>query len=164
MPQTGIVKSLILTRKAKNHTGKQFGRLTVIKPVGLSSHGGYVLWECSCSCGNTSVVNSRHLVSGGTKSCGCLAKELSARRIKELHNTGDHLYFIQCGDYIKIGRANNVWQRVGQLRAANPYPIELINMLENQGYREKEFHEKFKGKHHTGEWFMINGCEVVDIN
>lgn len=42
----------------------------------------------------------------------------------------------------------------------NPYGAELIELLENQGHREKEFHEMFKDKHHTGEWFLLTDGDV----
>ena len=45
----------------------------------------------------------------------------------------------------------------------NPYGAEFLLILEGQGDREKEFHELFKDKHHTGEWFLLSDCEVVSI-
>ena len=51
--------------------GRKFGRLTVVKDVGLIdkySNG----WLCECECGNKKRVRSRDLLKGATKSCGCL--------------------------------------------------------------------------------------------
>ena len=65
-------------RKAMhNLAGRQFGRLTAIRPVG--NKNGYVVWECSCECGNTVRVRSDSLINEQTRSCGCLRKGLSAR-------------------------------------------------------------------------------------
>lgn len=50
-------------------TGKQFGRLTVIKYNGDSE------WLCQCDCGNKVSVKTYNLNSGNTKSCGCLQKD-----------------------------------------------------------------------------------------
>ena len=51
--------------------GKRYGRLVVI---GLSENRNrYVI--CKCDCGNTCEVNQYSLVSGNTRSCGCLRKE-----------------------------------------------------------------------------------------
>jgi hypothetical protein len=59
----------------KDLTGQVFERLTVL---GLAkdktSSGGYQ-WFCKCTCGNTKTVASTALVSGSTKSCGCLRFE-----------------------------------------------------------------------------------------
>jgi hypothetical protein len=53
--------------------GKRYGRLVVI---GLSENRNrYVI--CKCDCGNTCEVNQYSLVSGNTRSCGCLRKEMS---------------------------------------------------------------------------------------
>jgi len=57
--------------KKKNLTGKRFVRLVALKTVGSNKHGR-LLWECLCDCGNIIVVNSRSLLSGNTKSCGCI--------------------------------------------------------------------------------------------
>lgn len=57
----------------KDLTGKVFGRLTAIKPLGRTNKG-LVLWECICTCGNTKTVRGVNLTKG-TKSCGCLVKE-----------------------------------------------------------------------------------------
>lgn len=56
--------------KARDLTGKQFGRLTVKHRV--ESRNGKRMWLCACSCGGTKEVATSHLTSGGTKSCGCL--------------------------------------------------------------------------------------------
>lgn len=61
-------------------TGKRFGRLVVIKDSGerrkfKNRSGGSIIWECLCDCGNTTLVRSDVLVSGGTKSCGCINTE-----------------------------------------------------------------------------------------
>lgn len=54
-------------------TGKVFGRLSVLGYVG--SRNKKALWLCKCECGHFSVVASSGLRSGGTQSCGCLARE-----------------------------------------------------------------------------------------
>lgn len=58
---------------AKQLTGKQFGRLTVVRRAG--SRSGRATWNCMCSCGATVEVVSHALTSGHTKSCGCWKNE-----------------------------------------------------------------------------------------
>jgi Meiotically up-regulated gene 113 len=142
--------------KIKDRKGLTYGKLTVVEFSHIANTSGRnAYWKCVCDCGNETTVGSQHL-GKGTNSCGCLAKELSSKRIKKIHNTGQHLYFIACGEFMKIGRANNVEQRLSQLKAANPYPVTLINVMENEGYREKEFHKLFEKQHHSGEWFRLD--------
>lgn len=57
---------------AKNLIGQTFGRLTVIKRNGTK--GSRALWRCRCACGKYTDVRSIDLLSGNTKSCGCLGK------------------------------------------------------------------------------------------
>lgn len=60
-------------------TGQKFYRLTALKPAYTNAQGN-VMWECRCECGNTSIVNSQQLVSGHTKSCGCLKRQKTIER------------------------------------------------------------------------------------
>lgn len=53
-------------------TGRRFGKLTAIRPVG-SNKCGQRLWECRCECGGTAISASSSLLRGTTQSCGCLA-------------------------------------------------------------------------------------------
>jgi hypothetical protein len=74
----------------KNLTGKRFERWKVLsrfsKPGKSSNKGGYINWLCQCNCGTTRVVSSLGLLSGSSRSCGCLKKEVcseNGKRIKE---------------------------------------------------------------------------------
>lgn len=58
-----------------NLRGKRFGRLMVISDIGRANDR-HVLWMCRCDCGNTVNVSSRDLITGHTKSCGCLQKDI----------------------------------------------------------------------------------------
>lgn len=60
----------------KDLTNMKFGKLTVIKKVGINSHG-HSLWLCQCECGNEKTIMRGSLIGGRTKSCGCLKKECS---------------------------------------------------------------------------------------
>lgn len=60
--------------------GKTFERLTVKSFYGLSKDH-YTLWLCDCSCGKKEVIiRGRLLVTGNTKSCGCLNREKVLKR------------------------------------------------------------------------------------
>lgn len=146
--------------KIRDIRGERFGRLVVESFSHIApDKGKNAYWICKCDCGNSHTVSSASLRTGTCISCGCYATEQNRKRIKALHNKGDHLYFIRSGEYVKIGRANKPHLRLGQIRANNPFGAEFINIRENEGHREKEFHEKFKDKHHTGEWFLISDEE-----
>lgn len=78
-----------------NIIGNKYGMLTVIERA--ENHvcrNGKVKrqWVCLCECGNTTVVKTRSLTSGNTKSCGCYRREY----VRETHfkhgETGKRLY------------------------------------------------------------------------
>jgi hypothetical protein len=60
--------------KIKDLIGKKFGRLTVIKEYGKNKLGR-ILYECLCDCGIIKIIPRYSLVTGNTKSCGCLMIE-----------------------------------------------------------------------------------------
>lgn len=57
--------------------GRRFGRLLVVGPT--SSKGGRLRWLCSCDCGERAFVTAHCLVTGMTRSCGCLHRESAIR-------------------------------------------------------------------------------------
>lgn len=59
--------------------GKRFGRLVVLRAT-EERRNGYIMWECQCDCGNTTLVRGFHLTSGRIVSCGCQIKEVYERR------------------------------------------------------------------------------------
>jgi len=60
--------------------GQRFGRLIAIQPLKERTNDRQIIWECRCDCGNTTKVSSHSLKRGNTHSCGCLQKELAARK------------------------------------------------------------------------------------
>lgn len=72
----------------KDLTGMTFGRLTVLERAENNKHS-QVMWRCHCECDNEVIVPGKYLISGETKSCGCLSRELAATRCrsrKKTHN------------------------------------------------------------------------------
>lgn len=70
----GIVKSCGCSKRKEENdiTGKKFNRLTAIKRVD-SENGIRYLFRCDC--GKEKVIFKKAVVSGKTKSCGCLSNE-----------------------------------------------------------------------------------------
>lgn len=66
-----------------NEVGNVYGRLTVLYRD--ESKHGRPYWVCRCSCGKEVSVRACRLRNGQTKSCGCLAKELSSERRKKAY-------------------------------------------------------------------------------
>lgn len=72
--------------KFNDLSGKKFGRLTVSNEFESVNRRTY--WLCKCDCGNETMVYSYQLTSGGTKSCGCLQRDIAAQRLTTHGMTG----------------------------------------------------------------------------
>ena len=78
-------------RKGTDLTGKRFGRLTVIEPIG--SIGLCYSWRCKCDCGNETIVLGSNL-GKTTISCGCYAREKSIERLATHKKSKSRLFHI----------------------------------------------------------------------
>jgi len=125
----------------------RFGRLTVLRSVGSSKHGG-LLWLCACDCGGDKIVSTKALRCGDTRSCGCLHREKTiARSTKHgLSRTAEYVAWIdmkrRCenagnpsfGGYGKRGiRVCDRWNSFGKFfldmgkRPAGRYSLDRID-------------------------------------
>lgn len=100
-------------------TGRRFGRLKVIGPSGykvkksFKSDGSigvrrYPMWECECTaCGSQIEVLASSLLSGGTRSCGCLRREVARAAVSKLDPTAPRstsTELVTTGDYMRRAR------------------------------------------------------------
>ena len=110
-------KEINSNRSLIDHTGERFGRLTVLRRADdyISPNGKHhVMWLCLCDCGNTKSVDVVQLVSGKTKSCGCLHSDIVSnqktihggckdRLYKVYHNMKNRCYNENSDDYKYYG-------------------------------------------------------------
>jgi hypothetical protein len=80
-------------------------------------------------------------------------EDASGRR-KDVPN---HVYFIRCGDYVKIGVASCVVSRLRTLEAMNPLPLEVVRVIAGKRDVERAFHVRFAAYRHRDEWFRVEG-------
>jgi hypothetical protein len=69
--------------KKLNLIEQRFGRLVVVEKL-EETNSGHIRWLCKCDCGKEKAINGTSLTKGVTNSCGCLAKELLAKRSHRL--------------------------------------------------------------------------------
>ena len=67
----------------KDLTGQFFGRLIAIKPHHIGQHKD-TYWVCQCECGREIIIRRGALLSGNTRSCGCLRSIQPNHRFKDL--------------------------------------------------------------------------------
>lgn len=88
-----------------NLDGQRFGNATVIKQIGTKNHA--VLWECLCDCGNTFKTTSGHLISGHSKSCGCLRKKQTSLNFKKHGESETRLHRVWSNMKTRCTNVNN---------------------------------------------------------
>lgn len=74
-PSCGCLVSQLISEAAKkqynNLSEQRFGKLVAKEYVKINKPGAW--WRCECDCGNKNfITTAHHLISGNTKSCGCL--------------------------------------------------------------------------------------------
>lgn len=120
----------------KDITGKRFGRLVAIEPVGRDNRG-YVLWRCKCDCGNEKLASLKSL-GHGTSSCGCYAREKSAERCEKHGMSRSRLYNVH---RTMLGRCNN----------------PNAHQYENYGGRGIKVCDEWHDFKKFAEWALANG-------
>lgn len=71
-------KFIDMTGWIMSEHGVPDSRITVINRA--ENQGKHTAWNCVCECGNKIVIRGDQLRSGIAKSCGCLFKEMAAKR------------------------------------------------------------------------------------
>ncbi len=141
--------------KKRNLKGQKFGNLTVIKEHGRDKYKN-VLWECLCDCGEKTIVTSGNLVTGHTKSCGCLQKTSTI-----LSNT-KHGYARRGKNH---SRLYSIWSGMTQ-RCQNP----KSNSYKNYGERGISVCKDWENFENFKDWSLQNGYQEslsidrIDVN
>jgi len=73
-------------KNVKDFGGQQFGQLTALEYVGNRK------WLCKCTCGNETSVRNTYLLSGHTRSCGCLRTRKTVERTTTHGLTASKVY------------------------------------------------------------------------
>lgn len=69
------------------------------------------------------------------------------------------VYFIKCAEYIKIGYTIDLENRLKAAKTFNPFPLEVLRILDGDMKREKQIHKELSKFKHEGEWLI--DCEEV---
>jgi hypothetical protein len=71
-----FIYNTIMTYR-KDITGKKFNKLTALTFSHLNK-SRHAVWICKCECGNETTAQSRFLINGAKKSCGCIRNEVGS--------------------------------------------------------------------------------------
>lgn len=126
-----------MNKRCMDLTGQKFGMLTVIENVYVQENGTR-LWRCECDCGNTIRVSTNELITGDTKSCGCL-KQPPRKLQRVCKNCGKtftgaprSMYCPKCSEERKKAqkRVYNERAKYGTTRKiGQEYPCEICGEL-----------------------------------
>ena len=67
------------------------------------------------------------------------------------------VYFISCGDFVKIGVSVDPNKRLQNLQTANPFKLKLLATTRGGYFLESHLHTQFEFLHHRNEWFRLEG-------
>lgn len=66
--------------------GQRFNQLLVLRETSMRPSSGIIIWECKCDCGKYTNVRASDLITGNTKSCGCLRDEIAIKNLIKQQN------------------------------------------------------------------------------
>lgn len=92
-------------KKIKDITGQRFGRLVALERLN-KKRGSSFLWRCQCDCGNMVETSANSLLSGNTRSCGCLRVEAIRRTNAKYGSVADRMRLVDgtCVERIERSR------------------------------------------------------------
>lgn len=68
-----------------------------------------------------------------------------------------NVYFVQSGDFVKIGFASDVQKRVAELQTGSPHQLNVLAVLPDVDKSvEATCHRVFARNHFRGEWFRLD--------
>lgn len=69
-----------------------------------------------------------------------------------------YVYVLKAGDYFKIGRAKDPYERIKTLKIQLPFPVEIYNVFPCEDYclTERHMHHFYKKNRVNGEWFVFS--------
>jgi len=70
--------------------GHKFNGCLVNRDIGKRDKHGHVIYECLCFCGNLFEARSGDILSGNTRSCGCLSRKISKELMTQYNRDKGH--------------------------------------------------------------------------
>lgn len=73
------------------------------------------------------------------------------------------VYFIRCGEFIKIGFSTDPRRRLADIQSHMPHDAELLLAFAASEKVERQLHRKFGAMRHRNEWFRAEQALVTHI-
>jgi hypothetical protein len=144
----------------EKYLGQKFGRLLVEKALPLERVGNRWnrYYECKCDCGQIKKVRLDALKPGGTKSCGCLQKEIAQSFCHEVFTklpNGEKPF-------------NDLWSayrrsaRIRQIDFSLNKDEFRVLVVCNCYYCNRPPQSKYQNKRFADDYFIYNGIDRID--
>ena len=92
-----------------------------------------------------------------------LQKRLKRKEYVKIYN--GYLYVVKIKNYYKIGKTNNISNRLRDIRSCSPFRVMLIfsKKVKDVYGIEADLHWKFQNKRIRREWFKLNEIDLLFI-
>lgn len=67
----------------------------------------------------------------------------------------EHVYFVRCMDYVKIGYSSHPPSRAHAMTTDNPFSVELLGSTPGTRVTERIMQRQFAKWHHRNEWYRL---------
>lgn len=161
--------------KPLNLLGQRFGRLRVVEFLRYAPNGK--VYRATCDCGNTIECTTGRLRTGNTRSCGCLRREIVARK-NFVHGHARRGFNAEYHAYYNAKRrcsnpSNKYWKHYGgrgiqfkfssleefiQAVGPKPCPSRILDRIDNDKHYESgnvrwaTVKQSANNKRHGGPW------------
>lgn len=78
-------------------------------------------------------------------------------------HTSGFIYFLECGEFVKIGFSTSPNCRVSSIATGSPHDVRIIGLMRGTYPDEKSLHKTYAGRHHAREWFRLDDVMRADI-
>ena len=150
-----------MNKRKEMPAGSKWGQWEVIGPAYTYLASGSIYYYVRCSCGTEKAICGSTLRTRRSQKCHkCAGRENGRKGLDAQASNATHFYAMRCGPYVKCGVSNDPERRLKDLLSNNPYDTELIWTEPNEEGLENFYHSLYADKHHRGEWFKFNNCEL----
>ena len=140
-------------------TGKRFGKLVAIRPIGTNGKSRMIQWECSCDCGKRKVIDGGTLRNGDTKSCGCEQYNISSRKARSAKLTKPKEIAVSTNFYHRLKQSANARKIELRLSLEEAYKMALKNCHYCNSIPMRKFDVSVLGEERI---VYLNGIDRVD--
>lgn len=119
--------------------GSIFAKLTVTREV-MPTDNRIRRFQCTCECGNSTVVRLTDLTGGHTKSCGCIAIELHTKRLKSHGESYSPEYSVWGGMKSRCANSDDLMYGGRGISICQRWLKSFTNFLEDMGRRPSPNH------------------------